>query len=83
MRLKALFESFFGLENIGVEDDFFELGGDSLKGMMLLKRIKKEFDINLSLKDFMMNVTIRSMSAKIDEIAWFKADVEMENEIKI
>jgi acyl transferase domain-containing protein/acyl carrier protein len=82
-RLMTVFENFFGIANIGAEDNFFELGGDSLKGMMLLKRIKQEFNINLSLKDFLMNTTIRLMAEKIDEIAWLKSDIIMENEIKI
>lgn len=82
-KLKAVFESFFGLDMIGVEDDFFELGGDSLKGMVLLKRIKKEFNINLTLRDFMLNVTIRAIAARIDEMEWFKTTVKMDNEITI
>lgn len=32
---------FFGFEPIGIQDDFFELGGDSLKGMMLVNKYQK------------------------------------------
>ncbi|WP_343672287.1 SDR family NAD(P)-dependent oxidoreductase [Chitinophaga sp.] len=51
-RMVHLFERFFGIAGIGTGDSFFELGGDSLKAMMMVKRIKNEFDINLSLTDF-------------------------------
>jgi amino acid adenylation domain-containing protein len=34
--LANIWEKFFGIEKIGIHDDFFELGGDSLKGMMLV-----------------------------------------------
>ncbi|MCW3466343.1 type I polyketide synthase [Chitinophaga nivalis] len=67
-RLKGIFERFFGIDDIGVEDDFFELGGDSLKGMVLLKRIKNEFNVELSLKDFFGMQTIRQIGANIDEL---------------
>lgn len=67
-KLKDIFERFFGIEGIGVEDDFFELGGDSLKGMVLLKRIKNEFNVELSLKDFFGMQTIRQIAAGIEEI---------------
>lgn len=82
-RLKTVFENFFGIEKIGVEDDFFELGGDSLKGMILLKRIKNEFSVNLTLRDFLSNITIRAVGVKIDEMMWFKTNIEMDNEITI
>lgn len=82
-KLQNLFEDFFGLESVGVMDDFFELGGDSLKAMMLVKRIKQEFSVDLPLTDFLMRPTIRLMAARIDEITWFKSDVEMKNETTI
>ncbi|MVT11423.1 type I polyketide synthase [Chitinophaga tropicalis] len=66
--LTALFEDFFGMEGIGVEDNFFELGGDSLKGMLLLRRIKKECEINLAVKDFFDRQTIRQIALYIDDI---------------
>ncbi|MDQ1349716.1 MAG: hypothetical protein QG657_16 [Acidobacteriota bacterium] len=38
--LADIWQSYFGLEKIGIYDNFFELGGDSLKGMMLLNQYK-------------------------------------------
>jgi acyl carrier protein len=67
-RLKVLFEHFFGIEKIGVEDDFFELGGDSLKAMMMLKRIKNEFNINLTVKDLFENPTVRGTGKYLNDI---------------
>lgn len=66
LKLKTIFEDFFGIAGIGTKDYFFELGGDSLKGMMLLKRIKHEFNINLPLRDFLFNANIGSIAEKID-----------------
>lgn len=82
-RLKAVFENFFGIADIGVMDDFFELGGDSLKGMMILKRIHKEFNINLPLKELLLHTNVRQLAAKIDELVWTHADASLKNEITI
>jgi len=82
-RLVQLFESFFGIAGIGTADSFFELGGDSLKAMMLLKRIKNEFDLHLTLTDFLTNTTIRSLAVKVDEKRWLAKDIRMDNEILI
>ncbi|MDO6434614.1 type I polyketide synthase [Flavitalea sp. BT771] len=81
--LKNVFEQFFGMNGIGVADDFFELGGDSLKGMLLLKRIKKEFNVNLTIKDFLQHPSIRGIASAIEGLQWLQADVKMENEITI
>lgn len=81
--LAEIFADFFGMKSVGVCDDFFELGGDSLKAMMLLKRVKSRFLVDLPLTDLLAFPTIRLMSAKIDEMIWFKTDVEMENETTI
>ncbi len=67
-KLANIFENFFAIENIGIDDNFFELGGDSLKGMVVLKRIKNEFDINIALKDFFGKQTIKEIAQEIDEI---------------
>jgi len=83
IRLVQLFESFFGIAGIGTADSFFELGGDSLKAMMLLKRIKNEFDLHLTLTDFLTNTTIRSLAVKVDEKRWLAKDIRMDNEILI
>ncbi|WP_133054006.1 SDR family NAD(P)-dependent oxidoreductase, partial [Niastella yeongjuensis] len=83
-KLAVLFENFFGIESIGIEDNFFELGGDSLKAMMLLKRIKNEFDSAITLTDFLKNTTLRLLAAKIDERIYFAAStVKTDNEIVI
>jgi len=82
-KLREIFEKFFGIEPIGVEDDFFELGGDSLKGMMLLRRIKKEFDVSLNIKDLFINMNIKLLAEAIDGLLWLKNDVELNNEIRI
>jgi phthiocerol/phenolphthiocerol synthesis type-I polyketide synthase E len=66
----AIIRNFFGFEQIGVTDNFFELGGDSLKAMILLKKIKATFGVHLSLKDFFALQNIQKMAIEIDERLW-------------
>ncbi|RAJ72777.1 NAD(P)-dependent dehydrogenase (short-subunit alcohol dehydrogenase family), partial [Chitinophaga dinghuensis] len=67
-RLSGIFEQFFGIDRVGTDDNFFELGGDSLKGMMLLKRVKNEFNLNITLTDFFHHQTVRLLSTLISEM---------------
>jgi len=82
-RLVQLFESFFGIAGIGTADSFFELGGDSLKAMMLLKRIKNEFDLNLTLTDFFQNDKIAKLAEFISGLKSMAASSARSSKIVI
>jgi amino acid adenylation domain-containing protein/non-ribosomal peptide synthase protein (TIGR01720 family) len=82
-KLKTLFENFFGIKKIGVEDNFFEIGGDSLKGMLLINRIKKEFNVNLLLQVFFTKPTIREIAAEIDQLKLVPGNSETNGEIPL
>jgi acyl transferase domain-containing protein/acyl carrier protein len=66
--LVKILEDFFGISEIGIEDNFFEMGGDSLKAMVISKRIKKDLGVNLIIKEFFRNPTIKEIAVIIDEI---------------
>jgi amino acid adenylation domain-containing protein len=63
--LANTWQGFFGIQQIGVFDDFFELGGDSLKALSLLSKVHKQFDVEIPITDFFSNSTIRGMAAII------------------
>ncbi|MCP4157039.1 MAG: hypothetical protein GY757_55515, partial [bacterium] len=51
--------------HIGIDDNFFHMGGHSLKGTVLMSGIYREFNIKLSLKEFFKTPTIRGLKKKI------------------
>lgn len=61
-KLVDIWGNFFRYEGVGVEDDFFELGGDSLKASILVSRIRKEFQVKIPLTEVFQNPTIRGLS---------------------
>ncbi len=61
-----IWESFFGYERIGINDDFFELGGDSLKAMTLLQNVQQIFNIEVSLQDFYEKSSVKKLSDEIN-----------------
>lgn len=65
-KLCELWQSFLAPGNIGVADNFFELGGNSLKAMTLLKRIQKEYNVQLTLKDFYAKPTVKLLVQEIN-----------------
>ncbi|WP_216857899.1 condensation domain-containing protein [Pedobacter steynii] len=50
-RLLLIWQDILGREQIGVKDNFFDLGGHSLKVIRLINQIHKEFGMKLALKE--------------------------------
>jgi len=56
------------LDRVGISDDFFEVGGNSLSATRLVARINHSFDTSLQFKDLFGNRTIAGLAALIEEI---------------
>jgi acyl transferase domain-containing protein len=46
--LASIWEELLGIERVGVNDSFFELGGDSLLGVQVIARIKRQLAVAVS-----------------------------------
>ncbi|WP_420574974.1 amino acid adenylation domain-containing protein [Kordia sp.] len=75
--LTRLFVDFFGMKGIGIYDDFFELGGDSLKAMSLSNSIHKNYNIELGLKDFFENPNIQALAKEIESLQEAQKEAEI------
>ncbi|MCK5055060.1 MAG: SDR family NAD(P)-dependent oxidoreductase [Candidatus Aminicenantes bacterium] len=64
-RLTEIFQRFFGFDKVGINDDFFELGGDSLKAITLASHIKKEYPV--SLNDLLAGPTVGELASLLRE----------------
>lgn len=60
--LVRIWQEFFGIQQPGIHDDFFELGGDSLKALTLLTRVHKEFNVEIPVTDIFNSPTIQGIS---------------------
>jgi amino acid adenylation domain-containing protein len=58
-----------GLERVGLHDDFFTLGGNSLTGMALVNRLQQQFNQRISLADLFTAPTIAGLMASLHEAA--------------
>ncbi|MDP8242505.1 MAG: amino acid adenylation domain-containing protein [Candidatus Hinthialibacter antarcticus] len=64
--LCEIWQTLFGLPQVGAQDDFFALGGHSLLATQALSRIREAFEAPLSLDDFFSACTVRALAELID-----------------
>jgi amino acid adenylation domain-containing protein len=65
-RLAGMFREVLGVGTIGIDDDFFLLGGHSLKAVSLASRIAKGFGVDLPLGDVFRLRTVRQIAGQIE-----------------
>jgi amino acid adenylation domain-containing protein len=65
-RLADLWREVLGRERIGVDHDFFALGGNSLMSLVLLARIKERLGVALSVPDLFRNPTVERMARLLE-----------------
>lgn len=85
-KLAEIWEELLGTDRVGIKDDFFVLGGNSLKVIRLISKINKEFGLKYDLKGVYSESTIELIAEKIRVDTWFKtteAQNEEYEEIKI
>lgn len=63
--LALWWQELLGVDRVGLDDDFFDLGGHSLTGVRLIAKIKKTFQTNLELATLFEARTVRQLAAVI------------------
>ncbi len=77
-KLVAIWQEILNKTNIGVADDFFVLGGDSLKVSRVMNRVNEVFDTAIPLKNFFVNSTIANLAHLIELDQWFNQEPAQE-----
>ena len=65
-RLADIWQVLLGIDAIGIDDNLFELGGDSLLGIQLLSRVKAAYAVELRPADFFKQPTIAALAALVE-----------------
>lgn len=56
-----------GIDNFGIDDDFFKIGGDSILSIQVSSKLRKA-GINCSVRDIFMSKTIRQLITTLEDI---------------
>jgi amino acid adenylation domain-containing protein len=67
-RLVELWQNVLKLDQVGIHDDFFELGGDSILATRLVSRVRRAFGIELPLRELFWRPTVFELSNVVEEL---------------
>jgi len=73
-RLTKLWETVLGIEPVGIEDSFFDLGGHSLTAVRLLSQLEKVTGKRLTLTALFESPTIAQLASAIEQLAPCETD---------
>ncbi len=71
-KLVKIWEEVLQIDRVGVLDDFFALGGHSLKAMQFTVRAEKVFGVKIDIRNLLSKPTIDSLSEEINTLKWVK-----------
>ena len=81
-KLAQIWESVLQIPQIGIHDDFFELGGSSLLVTRVVSELTSEFSIELPVRDFFANPTVASSARQIRALMRSDDQIDLEASVK-
>jgi len=79
-RVSAIVASLLGLPKVGINDNFFYLGGNSLFGTQLIARLRDAFQVEVPLLSLFDHPTVSELSTEVERLMIAKLDAMSEEE---
>lgn len=79
-RVSAIVASLLGVPRVGVDDNFFYLGGNSLFGTQLIARLRDAFQVEVPLLSLFDHPTVSELSVEVERLMVSKLDAMTEEE---
>lgn len=68
-KLANIWEALLGINEVGVDDNFFDLGGDSLLLLRVQVKIREALEVNLSPAEMFQHPTIGALARRLSQPA--------------
>jgi NAD(P)-dependent dehydrogenase (short-subunit alcohol dehydrogenase family) len=68
--IASLWQELLGVDSVGINDNFFQLGGHSLMGTQVLSRVRERYRVNLPLRIVFEAVTPAELAQRIRVMSW-------------
>ena len=64
-RLAGILQEVLGIDRVGIDDDFTELGGDSLLAIQVIARIRESFGVELKLRALFEAPSVAQLAVEV------------------
>ncbi|MDZ8092005.1 MAG: beta-ketoacyl synthase N-terminal-like domain-containing protein [Nostoc sp. DedQUE05] len=82
-QITEIWQQVLGIAEVGIYDNFYELGGDSLIATQLISRLRAKFPIDLPLRDLLLQAMIPTKQAEmIEQLLLEKIEELSEEEVE-
>ena len=71
-KIVGIWQELMGIQDVGIFDNYFDLGGDSLLAGQLIHRIRERFDVEVPLDKFFESATVAALADRVGSILWLK-----------
>jgi amino acid adenylation domain-containing protein len=68
-RISKIFSEVLGIEQIGLDESFFHLGGHSLNAILVISRLRRAFQVDIPLRSLFETPTVAGLAGKIDAVS--------------
>ncbi|TCP54506.1 acyl transferase domain-containing protein [Tumebacillus sp. BK434] len=79
--IAEILQDLLGIEQIGIHDNFFQLGGNSLLGTQVVSRLRTTFQVDLPLRVLFEANTVADMAVVIEDIMIAELEAMSDEEI--
>ncbi|MEH1793155.1 beta-ketoacyl synthase N-terminal-like domain-containing protein [Nostoc sp.] len=66
-KIADIWQELLGIKQVGIHDNFFQLGGDSLIAVQVLSRLRNTFSIKLTVASLFESPTIAEIAVKLEK----------------
>ena len=81
IKLSEILQQIMALETVGVQDDFFELGGDSLLLVQFHKKLQENFKQKIAMADLYELTTIKKLAVALSSESKKASDTEVQRAV--
>jgi acyl carrier protein len=64
-RVASIWQELFGINRVGIHDNFFDLGGNSLLAIQLVSQLRKAFEVDLPMSKLFESPTVSDLARGI------------------